>query len=37
MVYTVVSLFHEAVLKKVECRVDEGSIGGRCIFGWKII
>ena len=37
---------HEAVLKKVEsrvgkgsmwgrCGVDVGSIGGRCICGWK--
>ena len=39
---------HEAVLKKVEyrvdvgsmwsrCRFDVGSIGGRCICGWKNI
>ena len=39
---------HEAVLKNVECRVgvgsmwgrfrvDVGSIGGRCICGWKNI
>ena len=26
---------HEDVLKKVESRVDVGSIYGRCICGWK--